>query len=126
MLAPNSNPKIVAQTLGTNEHRDLQQTGIFPRYAPSGHLVYFQGSNLIAVPFDPQRLTTTGAAVPVVQGVLPVGFSFSSTGTLIYISDTLGAGGLKLVWVDRKGAEQPVPAPATIMCYRGFLRMGSA
>jgi serine/threonine protein kinase len=112
MLAPNNNPKIVAQTLGTNEHRDLQQAGIFPRYASSGHLVYFQGSNLIAVLFDPQRLATTGAAVPVLQGVLPVGFSFSSTGTLIYISDTVGAGSLKLVWVDRKGTEQPVPAPA--------------
>jgi TolB protein len=44
--------------------------------------------------------------------VLPAGFSFSSTGTLIYISDIGGAGSLKLVWVDRKGAEQPVPAPA--------------
>jgi serine/threonine-protein kinase len=32
MLPPNNNPKIVAQTLGTNEHRDLQQAGIFPRF----------------------------------------------------------------------------------------------
>jgi len=112
MLAPSNNPKIVAQTLGANEHRDLLQAGMFPRYASSGHLVYSQGSNLIAVPFDPQRLATRGAAVPVVQGVLPGAFSFSSTGTLIYVPGSAGAGGLKLAWVDRKGAEQPVPAPA--------------
>ena len=50
--------------------------------------------------------------MPVVQGVLPVGFSFSSTGTLTYVPGSVEAGSLKLVWVDRKGGEQPVPAPA--------------
>jgi serine/threonine protein kinase/Tol biopolymer transport system component len=110
--AAGTNPKIVAQALGASEHRDLLQVGTFPRYASSGHLVYSQGSNLMAVPFDPQKLAITGAAVPVVEGVLPVGFSFSSTGTLIYIPGSVAAGSLKLVWVDRKGAEQPVPAPA--------------
>ena len=59
-----------------------------PRYAPSGHLVYAQGGSLMAVPFDAQRLTTTGAAVPVVEGVLQSAttgaaqYSISATGSL--------------------------------------------
>jgi eukaryotic-like serine/threonine-protein kinase len=126
LLGGSANPKLVAQSLATGQRRDLQQTGTFPRYTPSGHLVYVQGTNLMAVPFDPQRLTITGPAVPVIEGVLaarPAGgisqtgfgypqYSFSSTGTLVYVPDSGRVPQLKLVWVDRKGAEQPVPAPA--------------
>jgi eukaryotic-like serine/threonine-protein kinase len=104
--------KIAAQMPGTSEHRDLLPAGSFPRYAPSGHLIYLQGSNLMAVPFDPQRLAITGAAVPVMGGVLPGQYSFSSTGSLVYVPGSVEAAQLKLVWVDRKGAEQPVAAPA--------------
>ncbi len=118
------NSKIVAQSLETGERRDLVQPGIFPRYAPSGHLVYLQGANLMAVPFDPDRLAIKGAAVPVVEGVLPtsggagiggsgVQYSFSSTGSLVYVPGSVQAAGFKLVWVDRKGAEQSLAAPAS-------------
>jgi len=107
--------KIAVQSLGSGEHRDLIAAGDFPRYAFSGHLVYLQGANLMAVPFDPQRLAITGAAVPVIEGVQAASggaaYSISSTGTLIYIPGSAQAAGLKLVWVDRKGIEQPVNAP---------------
>ena len=49
----------------------------------------------MAVPFDPQRLEVTGAAVPVVEGVLQSTFSgaaqysISSTGSLVYVSGRL-------------------------------------
>ena len=65
-----TNAQIAVQSVGTGERRNLIQGGTQPRYAPSGHLVYAQGGSLMAVPFDPQRLTVTGAAVPVVEGVL--------------------------------------------------------
>ena len=45
----------------------------------------------MAVPFDPQRLKLTGAAVPVVEGVLQSAtsgdaqYSFSATGSLVYV-----------------------------------------
>jgi serine/threonine-protein kinase len=108
--------KLVAQVLGTGERRDLIQSGDVARYAPSGHLVYAQGANLMAAPFDPQRLQVTGTAMPVVQGVLATGgiaqYSCSSTGSLVYVPGSVKAARLKLVWVDRKGAEQPVTAPA--------------
>ena len=114
-VAAGTATKIAVQSLGSGEHRDLISAGDFPRYAFSGHLVYLQGANLMAVPFDRQRLAITGAAVPVIEGVQAAGggaaYSFSSTGTLIYIPDPAQAAGLKLVWVDRKGIEQPVNAP---------------
>jgi serine/threonine-protein kinase len=73
---------------------------------------------MMAVPFDPQRLTATGAAVPVVEGVLqsPVSgaaqYSFSATGSLVYVSGGVQGTQSTLVWVGRNGAEQPLPAPA--------------
>jgi len=109
--SPSGEPiKIVAQSLTTGERRDLIQSGGVPDYAPSGHLIFSQGTNLMAAPFDPQRLAITGAAVPVIEGVGL--YDFSSTGTLVYVPTHTGAARLKLVWVDRKGGEQPVAAPA--------------
>ena len=110
--------KIVAQSFGTGERRELLRTGVFPRYALSGHLIYQQGASLMAAPFDSQRLAITGAAVPVVEGVLQSQitgdphYSFSSTGSLVYVPGSVRAAQLKFVWVDRKGTEQPIPAPA--------------
>jgi serine/threonine-protein kinase len=88
-----------------------------PRYAPSGHLVYAEKGTLMAVRFDPQRLEVTGTAVPVVEGVMqsPASgdsqYSFSATGSLVYIPGNMRAGQRALVWVNRQGAEQPLGAP---------------
>jgi eukaryotic-like serine/threonine-protein kinase len=109
---------ILVDAIAKGEQRDLVQGGTFPRYATSGHLVYAQGGSLMAVPFDPQRLTATGAPVPVMEGVLqsPINgaaqYSFSTTGSLIYVSGGIRSAQSKLVWVSRNGAEQFVPAPA--------------
>ncbi len=103
--------KVAVQSLKTGERRDLLQTVILPRYAPSGHIVYLQGANLMAAPFDTKRLAITGPAVPVIEGVLPMQYSFSC-GALVYVPGSSQAPQLRLVWVDRKGAERPLPAPA--------------
>jgi Tol biopolymer transport system component/predicted Ser/Thr protein kinase len=112
------NPQGAIQSLGTGERRNLIQGGS-PRYAPSGHLIYGQRGTLMAVPFDPQRLTVTGAAVQVAEGVLQststgaAQYSFSATGSLAYVPGTAQAAlQSRLVWVNRNGAEQPVAAPA--------------
>ena len=113
-----SNAQVVIQSVGTGERRNLIQAGMYPRYAPSGHILYAQGGSLIAVPFDPQRLAITGAAVPVVEGVLQstgngaAQYSFSSTGSLIYVPGGVQATQLRLVWISRNGAEQSLTAPA--------------
>ena len=72
----------------------------------------------MAVPFDPQRLTATGAAVPVVEGVLQSAvtgaaqYSISATGSLVYVPGGVQSAQSRLVWVSRNGAEQPLAAPA--------------
>jgi len=112
-----SNAQVVVLSVKTGERRNLIQGAIMPRYASSGHLVYAQGGNLMAVPFDPQRLGVTGAAVPVIEGVLQstssgaAQYSFSATGSLVYASGAVQTTQGRLVWVSRNGAEQPLPAP---------------
>jgi len=111
------NAQVAVQSVGTGERRNLIQGGMYPRYAPSGHIVYAQGGSLMAVPFDPQRLAVTGAAVPVVEGVLQSAFSgasqysISATGSLVYVSGGVQSAQSRLVWVSRNAAEQPLAAP---------------
>jgi serine/threonine protein kinase/Tol biopolymer transport system component len=113
-----TNARVAVQPFGTGERRNLVQGGLSPRYALSGHLVYAQGGSLMAVPFDPQRLTVGGTAVPMVEGVLQspttgsAQYSFSATGSLVYVSGGVQSAQSKLVWVSRNGTEQPVAAPS--------------
>jgi serine/threonine-protein kinase len=108
---------IAVQTLGTGERRDLIQSGSSPRYASSGHLIYAQAGNLMAVPFDLEGLEVRGAAVPVVEGVFQSSagsatqYSISSTGSLIYVSGGAATAQSRPVWVSRNGREQSVAAP---------------
>ena len=59
-----------------------------------GHLLFMQNNTLMAQPFDPNRLTTTGPRRPLADGVLlspgslPVFgiFSASQTGRIVYLS----------------------------------------
>jgi Tol biopolymer transport system component len=59
-----------------------------------------------------------GAAVPVVEGVLQspssgaAQYGFSATGSLVYVPGGIQSAQLRLVWISRNGAEQPVAAPA--------------
>jgi serine/threonine protein kinase/Tol biopolymer transport system component len=112
-----SNAQIAVQSVGTGIRRDLAQGASNPRYAQSGHLVYAQAGSLMAVPFDPQRLEATGTAVPVVNGVLQspttgaAQYSISATGSLVYVSGGIQGSQSKLVWVNRNGTEQILPAP---------------
>ena len=126
-----ASPRISAYTFETGERRDLLQSGTYPRYARSGHLVYAQGGVLMAVPFDAQRLQTMGAPVPVLEGVLQytsgnANFSISPTGTLVYVSGTVAATRNTLVWVARDGAKRALPAPPRAYGYPRSLLTASA
>lgn len=112
-------PGIVAQAIGASERRNLTQGGVSPRYLSSGYLIYAQAGNLMAVPFDPQRLEVKGTPVPVVQDMMqnpdapaPAQYSVSTTGSLVYVPGSAQASQSKLVWVSRQGTEQPLPVPA--------------
>ncbi len=120
--ARGSNPRIVVQSLTSGERRNLFSGGSSPRYASTGHLIFALGGNLMAAPFDGRRLQATGAAVPVVEGILQSGwfggfqYAMSGTGSLAY----LPGGSLaseRLVWVNRNGTEQALAAPAHAYIY---------
>jgi eukaryotic-like serine/threonine-protein kinase len=125
-----ANPRIAVYSMKTAERRDLLQ-GTYPRYARSGHLVYAQGGNLMAVPFDAEQLRVVGTPVPVVEGVLqdtadPSGlraqvstahYSVSATGTLVYVSGGAAAIQRRLAWVTRNGTEEALAAPAQAYGY---------
>ncbi|MCH7977724.1 MAG: PD40 domain-containing protein [Acidobacteria bacterium] len=115
-------PQIAMHPLegGERERRVLIEGGTYPRYAPTGHLVYAQAGTsgtLLAAPFDLARLEVTDAPVPIVEGVMQSNsgaaqYSFSSFGSLVYIPGGDPASERRLVWVDRQGgAEQPLAAP---------------
>jgi serine/threonine-protein kinase len=111
---------IALASLDNPEHHVLVRGGTYARYVPTGHLVYYRAGTVMAVPFDLARLEVTGTAAPVLEGVMSSTsgfgagqFTFSNNGSLAYVP-----GGATttiertLVWVDRKGTEQALPAPA--------------
>jgi Tol biopolymer transport system component len=101
----------------TGQRKTLVEGGTCPCYAPSGHLVYARGGNLLAVRFDPTRLDVTGQPFTVLEGVLMstnsgvANFDVSASGDLFYVSGVADKGQRTLVWVDRHGQAEPLPLP---------------
>ena len=117
VASPIDESQIAVLSLDTGEQKVLVRGGSFPRYAPTGHLLYGVQGNLWAVGFDPDRLETRGDPVPVVEGVLmkgegAVNVGVSENGSLVYVPAAAAADvGRTLVWVDREGREEAIPAP---------------
>jgi eukaryotic-like serine/threonine-protein kinase len=114
--------RIAVQPLPSGQRQNLGSNGTSPAYAASGHLVYVQDGNLMAVGFDRETLHVTGTPVPVVQGILQLStgaaqYSVSGTGTLVYIPGSLQGGSKRIVWVSRNGTEQVLSAPANSYTY---------
>jgi serine/threonine-protein kinase len=109
--------RIELQVLDTKQRKILVQGGFGARYSPSGHIVYANAGNLYAVPFDLTTLEATGLPIKVVEGVLmstntgAAYFDISSTGARAHVPGIAEGGGRTLVWVDRKGKEDPLPLP---------------
>ena len=112
--------RIVAQSLSSGERHDLVPGGTAPRYAASGHLIYWQGGNLMAAPFDGRQLQITGPPVTVTQGVQRAGnfggvqYALSGTGSLAYVPGAAQEAE-RLVWVSRNGTEQSFGPPHAYM-----------
>ena len=96
----------------------LVEGGGYPRYSPTGHIVYAKSGTLWAVPFDAERVTVTGSPVLVMDGVSTTraggaSFAVASDGSLVYVSGVDGGvigDRRSLVWVDREGGEESVGA----------------
>ena len=106
--------QIAVLDLRTGARRTVLRGGSHAQYVTPGYLVYGVAGTLRAVAFNPVRLETVGAPVPVVEGVAmtPQGgtdVSVTDDGTLVYVR---GQGEVQrtLVWVDRQGQEEPLAA----------------
>jgi serine/threonine-protein kinase len=101
-------------SLKTGEVKIVQRGGYYGRYLPSGHLVYLNQGVLFGVGFDPTRLETHGAPVPLLQDVAAnpaTGggqFEFSKTGTFVYAAGNTAAQAWQVAWLDSAGKFQPL------------------
>ena len=113
-----SESKIVAMRLDTREKKILPILGTYPRYSPSGHLLFERDGRVFAVAFDPKRLEVTGQPVPVLDGVKTspssgaADFAVSDTGSLVYLPENAYTRDGEIVWVDRKKQVKELAAPA--------------
>ena len=111
--------QIAVLDLATNDHRVILESGTFPQYANSGHVVFAVGNALRAVPFDPEALEVLGDPVTVVEGVVTkfwgtASFAISEGGALVYVQGVSPGGGApqQFVWVDADGTEEVLRLPA--------------
>ena len=101
----------------TGEHRILVRGGTHPRYVSPGYLLYAATGTLQAARFDLGTLQVNGDATPVIQDLLMTGngaayYAVSNEGTLAFIAGPAASQPPRaLVWVDRQGREEPIPAP---------------
>ncbi|MEO7134339.1 MAG: protein kinase, partial [Vicinamibacterales bacterium] len=113
--------RIVVQSLKSGELIPLIEGGSDARYVPTGHIVYALNGRLYAVAFDLQRLQVTSGPVPIVEGVRRAAagvtgaadYSFSSTGSLIFIPGPVSTSSslLEIALFDRKGGSEPLKLP---------------
>jgi serine/threonine-protein kinase len=105
---PGQPDSIAVIDVTTGRLQDLAE-GAWPRYAPSGHLLFAREAAMWAAAFDPERLEIRGDSVPVLDDVpTPAAFSFSSTGTVVYLA-TPSQTGTTLTWVRRDGSTSALP-----------------
>jgi len=116
-LGAHSEDKIAVERVDTHERKLLPIRGTYPRYSPSGHLLFVREGRVFAVPFDLKRLDVTGPPAPVLDGVATfiatgaANFALSRSGSLAYIPASAVASEGTLTWVDRGNQTHPLPAP---------------
>ena len=101
--------KLIAIDLATGAETELVNGDVVDARYAAGHLVYVQpDATLQAMPFDPESLRTTGAAVRIADGVTLTGvgtaqFAVAGNGTVVYVPEEQRT----LVLVDRDGRSRP-------------------
>jgi eukaryotic-like serine/threonine-protein kinase len=123
--------RVVAQSLETGERRSVLDRAADARYVPTGHLVYMRLGNLMAAPFNLDRLAVTGGETGLVEGVMqavnasaiPIDtgagqIAISDEGTLAFVPGGLhpdfeGA----IVSIGRDGSMEAIPVPPPVRPY---------
>jgi serine/threonine-protein kinase len=120
-----NNAQVAVLDLATGRHKTLIHGGSQAEYVdPSagagqpGFLIYAAAGTLRAVRFDAVRLEVLSDPMTVVEHVMikPTGaanYAVSRQGTLFYVPGGVSVqmSPRSLVWVDRKGQEEPITAP---------------
>lgn len=106
---------ILLYRFDTGERRELVR-GSLAHYAATGHLVYARGDSLLALPFNPMQLQAKGEPIALIDGLMTLSgraalFALSPSGTIAYATGGASMDHRELVWVDRQGRSQPLPAP---------------
>jgi Tol biopolymer transport system component len=96
-------------SLDSGEVKRLVTTDSRTVYAP-GYLIFVRGGTLVAQPFDPRRLETTGEAAPLAEDIRVnpsngrAAFAVSESGVLAFRTGNANAP-VQLTWFDRAGRE---------------------
>jgi eukaryotic-like serine/threonine-protein kinase len=116
--ASQADSSVAVLDLKTGQRKTLIRGGSDAQYVETGHLIFAAAGALRAVRFDSIRLEVLGDPVTVVERVMmkPTGaanYTVSRAGTLVYIAAGLSemTAPRALIWVDRKGHEEPTGAP---------------
>ena len=108
---------IEAVSLDDGSRRVIYRGGAFPRYSPTGHLIFARGNTLLAVAYEPGSESAHGVATPVLDGVLTsVGdqelddgsaqYGFDDQGTLIYrVATSRTIVESRLAWLELESGE---------------------
>jgi serine/threonine protein kinase/Tol biopolymer transport system component len=97
---------IYVGSLDAQERKRLVSESSSVAYALSGHLLFVREGTLLAQPFDLQRLSFTGEALPIAEQVrvyntANADFSVSGNGVLAYRRSSVV--NRQLIWFDRRG-----------------------
>jgi len=115
--------QIVVESLTSHGRKVIVQGGSNATVLPTGHLVFAHDNVLFAEAFDLRAQEVRGGPIAMVDDVSGVGansgpigaaqVATSMTGTVAYLPGNL-IGGRRLIWVDRAGGEESVPAPSRV------------
>jgi len=92
--------------------------GTYPRYSPTGHVVFATADGvLMAAPFSVRSRRTTAAPFTIIEGVRvgsggAAALAVARNGTLAWLGGGAVAGTVNLVAVSRSGVERTIPVPA--------------
>jgi hypothetical protein len=105
---PGQLPRLGVIDLETGVAKDLPFQASEAIYSPTGHVLFRQGSELIAARFDVESMQVLGQPLEIATEV-ESGPRMSDDGTLVYVAERID-GTAGLVWVGRKGTSVPLGA----------------
>ncbi|HYA63131.1 MAG TPA: protein kinase, partial [Candidatus Sulfotelmatobacter sp.] len=115
--------KIVIMSLSTGKRKDIGMGSMDVLYSPPGYLLYVQAGRLLAVPFDLRKLEINGEPRAILDHVLTqrntgaAEFAVSPQGNLAWIQGASVGDDVRVVRVDRQGAQLPIFTADTVRRY---------